>query len=164
MRKAIAIVAGVLLLAGVNLVVAQRERLLDGGRVVLLELAPVDPRALMQGDYMALEFRVAREASEALGDSHDGRLVLALDDRGVARFVRRDDGTPLRDREVRLRYRVRDGRVKLGSNAWFFEENQGQAFASARFGEFRVSDGGDALLARMRDATLAPIEPAATKR
>lgn len=164
MRKAIAIVAGIVLLVGIDLVVLQRERLLTRGRVVLLELAPSDPRALMQGDYMALEFRVAREASRALGDSHDGRLVLALDERNVATFVRRDDGTPLRDREVLLRYRVRDARVKLVTNAWFFEEGQGDAFAAARFGEFRVADSGEALLARLRDRTLVPIEPRAVKR
>src|SRR5690606_19512775 len=34
------------------------ERTLRDGQLVLLELAPVDPRSLMQGDYMALRFAV----------------------------------------------------------------------------------------------------------
>jgi uncharacterized membrane-anchored protein len=161
MRKPIAIVAGVLILALVNFVVVERERLLANGRVVLLELAPVDPRSLLQGDYMALEFRAAVDASSAprIVATRDGLLVLLQDDRGVARFVRRDDGSPLAEREVRLRYRVRDGRVKLVTNAWFFEEGQGEPYAAARYGEFRVAPDGAALLARLRDARLEPIEP-----
>lgn len=166
MRKVVAIVAGVAILVLVNVVVMQRERLLAEGRPVLLELAPVDPRSLMQGDYMALEFRAALDArnASAVSQSHEGSLVLALDDRGVAKFVRRDDGSPLGEREVRMRYRMRDGRVKLVTNAWFFEEGQGGAYAAARYGEFRVARGGEALLARMRDDKLQPIEQPAAKR
>ena len=45
-----------LALAVVNHGVFRRERILADGRPLLLELAPVDPRALMQGDYMALRY------------------------------------------------------------------------------------------------------------
>ena len=59
MRKGIAILAGVAILALANFSIYSRERLLTEGSVVLLHLAPVDPRSLMQGDYMALNFAVA---------------------------------------------------------------------------------------------------------
>jgi len=159
MRKVIVIVAGVLVLALVNVVVFQRERLLEHGRVVLLELAPVDPRSLLQGDYMALEFRAARDARSQLvaASRPDGALVIALDERGVGRFVRRDDGAALGPTDVRLRYRVRDNRVRLVTNAWFFEEGHAEAFAKARYGEFRVAPDGEALLARMLDDKLLPL-------
>ena len=62
MRKTFVIAAGVLMLAAVNWGIYARERLLAGGRVVMLELAPVDPRSLMQGDYMALRFKAADDA------------------------------------------------------------------------------------------------------
>ena len=45
-----------LALVVVNHGVFRRERILADGRPLLLELAPVDPRALMQGDYMALRY------------------------------------------------------------------------------------------------------------
>lgn len=45
--------------------IAGHERTLAEGRVVLLELAPVDPRSLMQGDYMALRFDVADDIHAA---------------------------------------------------------------------------------------------------
>ena len=61
MRKTFVIAAGVLMLAAVNWGIYSRERLLAEGRVVMLELAPVDPRSLMQGDYMTLNFQLARQ-------------------------------------------------------------------------------------------------------
>ena len=56
-RKAIALIAGLAVLALVNLGIYQREQLLTRGQIVLLDLAPVDPRSLMQGDYMRLDSR-----------------------------------------------------------------------------------------------------------
>ncbi|MBI1942329.1 MAG: GDYXXLXY domain-containing protein, partial [Betaproteobacteria bacterium] len=141
MRKAIAVAAGLLILAAVNWGILGRERLLEQGAVVLLELAPLDPRSLMQGDYMALRFRVADEiyARDRPRQAEDGRVVIKLDERGVGRFVRRDGGEPLAQGELALRYRVREGRVKFATNAFFFQEGHARFYARARYGEFRVA-------------------------
>uniref|UniRef100_UPI00194032D6 GDYXXLXY domain-containing protein n=1 Tax=Bordetella pseudohinzii TaxID=1331258 RepID=UPI00194032D6 len=56
-RRAAVVLAGLaLVLAVCNITIYQREQLLAHGQVAILELAPVDPRSLMQGDYMALRF------------------------------------------------------------------------------------------------------------
>ena len=62
MRKAVALIAGLAVLAFVNFGIYGRERLLTEGQVVLLRMAPVDPRSLMQGDYMRLNFEAADAA------------------------------------------------------------------------------------------------------
>jgi uncharacterized membrane-anchored protein len=161
MRKTIAIVAGVLLLAVVNWGIYSRERLLASGRVVLLELAPVDPRSLMQGDYMALRFKATNDAfGRARGrseESADGRLVVAVDERGVGSYARLDDGGALADNEARIRYRIRNGQPKLATNAYFFAEGRGSAYAKARYGEFRVAPDGEVILTRLRDDALLPL-------
>ena len=160
MRRLIALLAGLAILAVVNYAVYQREQLLTAGRVVLLELAPVDPRSLMQGDYMALRFQVAREAfgaGKSDGVSADGRLVLRLDPRGVAGFVRFDDGAPLAADEVRMRYRVRAGNPKFATNAFFFEEGAADRYTAARYGEFRVDAGGESILTGLRDKDLKAL-------
>src|SRR5690606_25902471 len=99
-----------------------RERHLTDGEIVLLELAPVDPRSLMQGDYMALRFQVEQDAFGfgPAAPAADGHLVVRLDEHRVAGYRRRDSGAPLAADERRLRYRVRDGRVKFATNAFFF--------------------------------------------
>ena len=65
--------------------------------MALLELAPVDPRSLIQGDYMALRFRAADDAfrGRTRPEAADGRIVLQLDAQRVARYKRFDDGSPL---------------------------------------------------------------------
>ncbi len=65
-RKAWVLAVICLLLAGFNWSVAQKEGLRANGREVLLPLAPVDPRALLMGDYMALEYSMNEEVTAAL--------------------------------------------------------------------------------------------------
>ena len=136
------------------------------GRIVLLELAPVDPRSLMQGDYMALRFRIVNDAFGSRDKStlSDGRIVVALNDKGVGQFKRFEDGTPLAAGEALLRYRVRDNNVKFATNAFFFQEGHGQYYQRARYGEFRVSEKGDLLLTALRGENLEPLGPEEKKK
>jgi uncharacterized membrane-anchored protein len=160
MRRLIALLAGLAILVVVNTTVWQREQLLAAGRIVLLELAPVDPRSLMQGDYMALRFKAATEAfgsRELDRPADDGRLVLRVDERSVGTFARIDDGTALAANEVALRFRVRAGRPKLATNAFFFEEGTANRYEAARYGEFRVDPSGEAILTGLRDEALAGL-------
>ncbi|MGD9953145.1 MAG: GDYXXLXY domain-containing protein, partial [Burkholderiales bacterium] len=89
----------------------------------------------------------------------DGRLVVRLDDRGVATYVRRDGGEPLGAGEIRLRYRVRDGRVKFATNAYFFQEGTAKVYERARYGEFRASPSGELLLTHLRGESLERLGP-----
>ena len=163
MRNAIALLAGVAVLGVANWTIHSRERLLSDGRIVLLELAPVDPRSLMQGDYMALRFKAMDEAfgRGRVEGIEDGRIVVRLDERGVGRFARRDTGGPLAAGELALRYRVRDGRVKFATNAFFFQEGHAKYYARARYGEARVAPSGELLLTALRDDNLRRMGPPA---
>lgn len=161
MHKAIAVAAGLVMLVVVNWGILGRERLLEEGRVVLLELAPLDPRSLMQGDYMALRFRIADEifGRERPKQAEGGRIVVKLDERGVGKFLRRDGGEPLAQGEALLRYRVREQRVKFATNAFFFQEGHARFYERARYGEFRVAPSGDLLLTHMRGEKLERLGP-----
>jgi len=160
MHKWIALAAGVAILAAANTVIYDKERLLTDGRIVLLELAPVDPRSLMQGDYMALRFKVADVAfgrGKAKEGLRDGRMVLTLDPRAVGSFARFDDGTTLNPDEVRMLYRIRNQNPKFATNAYFFQEGTARLYQDARYGEFRVNPKGDAILTGLRGPNLAPL-------
>ena len=161
MRKAIAVLAGLAVLAGVNWTIAQREQLIREGAVARLELAPVDPRSLMQGDYMALRFQLADQARRTGSDrkTDDGHIIVKPDEKGIARYVRHDAGEPLAPGELRMRYRVREGRVKFATNAWFFQEGHAQQYERARYGEFRVAPSGDMLLVNMLGEKLERLGP-----
>ncbi|MDT8441783.1 MAG: GDYXXLXY domain-containing protein [Desulfuromonadales bacterium] len=161
MRNAVLLLSTLLLLMAVNATIYQREQLLSNGQIAYLELAPVDPRSLMQGDYMRLNFKVADTAfrGQRLESLDDGRIVLARDARRVATFRRYDDGGELAANELRMAYRVRNGQVKFATNAFFFQEGDARLYEAARYGEFRVAPNGDAILTRLRDKDLTLLGP-----
>ncbi len=174
MRSAlpIAAIAGLFALGLVNVSIVQKESLIKEGDIVFLELAPVDPRSLMQGDYMALRFEVGNEIRVQLNkqrtepgsrgsrnESQDGIIVVALDENGVGRFARFDDQRELGENERLMQFRVRNGRVKFATNAFFFQEGTAEVYEPARYGEFRVAEDGELLLTGMRDKDLNKLEP-----
>ncbi len=157
------IVSGIttlVVLVMVNAQIVGKERIVRDGATVLLALAPVDPRSLMQGDYMALRYALAEEVAEAADAAEvaDGEVVIELDESAVAQFVALHDGQPLASGHHLLQFRVRGEAVRLASDAFFFEEGQGESFARARFGALRVATDGSAVLTGLRDQNLKPIE------
>lgn len=160
MRNLILIMTAVVILVLVNYNIRQREKLITVGRPVLLELAPVDPRSLMQGDYMALRFKIANDAfpQDKLKTLKDGRIVLGIDSSNVGSFRRFDTGGTAAD-EALLRYRIRNGQPKFATNAFFFQEKQGSQYQQAKYGEFRVAPDGEALLVALRGADLQKLGP-----
>ena len=140
------------------------ERVQATGDTVLLELAPVDPRSLIQGDYMRLRYAAGDVASAAAVDiPNRGDVILALDDREVGTFARFDGGESLGEREHRFDYHLRDGRVDIGTGSWMFQEGTAEVWNEARYGEFRVLPSGRAVLVGLRDAELGALgEPLRT--
>ena len=162
------IVIGMLLviLAVMNFSIVGKEQHLKQGDTVYLKLAPVDPRSLMQGDYMALRFDAADQLYSALQSSsnktlkntHDGQIVVKLDDNKVGTFQRIYQGKPLQENELLLNYRVRDDNIKFATNAFFFEEGTAELYEQARYGEFKVSEKGELLLNAMFTEQLTEIK------
>ena len=83
-------------LVGVCLVfggmVVQKEAVLEEGHLVLLALAPVDPRSLMQGDYMTLRYAVAVTVRDALSKTNSSGMC----ERAVSPGPHFTAGTPAR--------------------------------------------------------------------
>jgi uncharacterized membrane-anchored protein len=157
--RGLTILGALLVLGGVNYSMYAKERIKRDGETILLELAPVDPRSLMQGDYMALRFRIGDELdTERREQAHrfdlkDDTVGLQLDARRVATLAPAQADSPLR-----MRYRIRNERFWLGTNAYFFEEGTAKRYEPARFGEFRLERGsGEAVLVGMRDEHLEPL-------
>jgi uncharacterized membrane-anchored protein len=162
-RKAAGLVAltGIATLAVANIGIVQKQRLIAEGRPVYVELAPVDPRSLMQGDFMRLAYALPGGAElPQLASAATGRrphVIARVDARGVARLQRLDDGTPLATDELRIELTPKGGRWVLVSDAWFFREGDAARWQRARYAEFRVAAGGQALLVDLRGPALEPL-------
>ncbi len=116
LTRIIVAIGALLVLGAVNLSIQGKEDIKANGETVLLELAPVDPRSLMQGDYMALRFAIA-QAVDVKSGYKDERLPLQIDEHRVGRLA--PSGSIA---NLHIRYRVRNGQLWLGTNAFFFEE------------------------------------------
>lgn len=155
-----------------NFSIYQKERLLASGAVVILELAPVDPRSLMQGDYMALNYALTQPLQQALYQQRDtcretqtacpsasGHIVIHLDEQQRAIGAVFDQGQPLQAGEKVMQYHLSSGLLRIGTPSYFFQEGHAERFASARYGEFRVADDGTALLTYLLDENGKRILP-----
>ena len=161
MKNLLFAAATLFVIGTLNWLVVQKELVLSSGQTVLLELAPRDPRSIMQGDYMVLAYAVSRAASSALKPAEtDGYLVLGIDPRQVGTFRRIHAGAPLALDEVLIRFRKRNPwDVRLGAESFFFQEGQAEAFNAARFGELKLDSNGESVLVGLRDDQLNPIRP-----
>ena len=154
----------IVLLAVVNFSIYQKEQHLAHSRTVCLRLAPVDPRSLMQGDYMRLRFALADTLRKRLPkttrkQNTDGYMVLKVEDNCTATLIDLDHGQALTPGQIRLHYRLRDGRIKIATNAFFFQEGTGKFYARAHYGVFRVNGDGEPLLTGLKDARLRTLHP-----
>ncbi|MFB2824573.1 GDYXXLXY domain-containing protein [Aeromonas veronii] len=160
-RQLALLLSGLTILAGINATVWRYEHAMSSGEVVLLRLAPVDPRSLMQGDYMRLNYEIARELTSrdarATQDKGSDTLVIRLDAHQVATLVA--DGKPdrLASDERLLQVHQSERQWQIGPDAYFFEEGAGQQYEAARYGEFRLQADGKTLLVGLRDEAYQPI-------
>lgn len=170
------VLLGTVLVLGVaNVAIVQKERILSDGQTVLLELAPVDPRSLMQGDYMSLNFALSQNLSalswglpkDALAKMDAQQWVVVavqLDENKVAQlkgvYLEQDGQERLWSEEgpvaepsdvMRLRMRRHRSNWTPGTDAWFFAEGSADRFDAARYGEFAVVEDGQSLLRAMLD-------------
>ncbi|MEW5722116.1 MAG: GDYXXLXY domain-containing protein [Thermodesulfobacteriota bacterium] len=149
MRVKVIWVAAVIVLAVINVLIGQKEHLLRRGETMLFELAPRDPRSLIQGDYLELAYMIERQAAREKLES-SGRLVVSLDANRVARFVRLDRGGDLAPGERRLFYRNRGG-PRLGAESFFFQEGRAGRYERARYAILKVTPAGRSVLVGLCD-------------
>ncbi|MFP4599558.1 MAG: GDYXXLXY domain-containing protein [Persicimonas sp.] len=157
-RRHLIWIAAAVVLVVLNTLVVQKERFLANGESVYLELAPVDPRSLIQGDYMRLRYEVGDDIDDALSQRsvHRGTAVVSVDERGVAHFQRLGDDLE-QDNERLLRWKRKDGRITIGADAFYFQEGRREHFEQAEFGEVKAHDDGKTLLVGLRDDALEPL-------
>lgn len=160
--------------------VTAKEKQIGSGDIIIVRLAPRDPRAFLLGDYMALNYDLNQQVDKALyakysegqnprwnrGTSEetgyiprDGVAIVCLDDAGIATFIRLDDGENLTPDEHRLYFRYRDGGAKVAASSYYFQEGYAKDFERAEYGELRVDKSGKSLLMYMLDKDMQRIQP-----
>ena len=173
-KPLMALAVVLLILIPLNYKVQQFEDVLATGKPVVLKIVPVDPRSLMQGDYMSLSYAILNDIRAKLDEPEDGVLtidtkkkhpskVYALihqDEQGVATLCRVEDSLPndFKDCAADVYLPVNNFKwfPELPSQEYFFAEGKGQHYAQAEYAEYRFKNG-ILLLARLLDKDLKAL-------
>lgn len=137
------------------------ENIRHTGQTVLLELRPVDPRALMMGDFMALRYRAEFPADLPPDYPPAGQFVLTLGENAVGTFSRIDNGTALSAGEIKINYIRQRRRVTFGAPRYYFQNGTAEDYEAARYGIFKIAPSGRAILVALADKDFKKIVPGA---
>jgi uncharacterized membrane-anchored protein len=147
----------VLLLFFFNRSVLSKESLLKDGKLILLELAPVDPRSLMQGDYMQLRYAIT-QAVNVDSVAKRGFVIVKLRPNAVADRIRiQPNSTPLISGEYAIPYTSGPWSIHLGAESFFFQEGEADKYAVAKYGGLKSNDKGETVLIGLFDDHLKQI-------
>lgn len=156
--KRLVIIANlVLLLAFANYSIFKKESLLSSGKLIFLELAPVDPRSILQGDYMALNYRICTE-SENWNSNASNYWKIGVNKKNIAvQFIKGPSPDSLTNLTIKI-HRGSYGQVLIGAESYFFQEGTAEKYTKARYGGIRLDEYGTALLEGLYDENLKPLK------
>jgi uncharacterized membrane-anchored protein/uncharacterized membrane protein len=146
--------------AAMSLQIGKSEWLLSHGKLIKLQLQPLDPRSLVQGDYVRLRYQISeppitQDNLETRVSKGKIAVVLGVNPTTNVYEFRREyeSEEQLAPDEIRLNGE-REGYegIKYGIETFFVPEGTGRNYElNAKFAEVKVSAGGDAILVRLTD-------------
>ena len=157
-----ALVTLILTLGIAQFTIHQNEDVLENGESIVLKLAPKDPRSLMQGDYMELNYDLLQQVSEVLpNEGLANRTIyalLTLEQNHVATLCRVEFEKPANfegcAQGIYLPLTLDSyWNLSLPTHQFFFPEGKASYYNQAQYGEYRFKEGR-ALLLRLLDEDL----------
>lgn len=161
MNKWAIAISAILIFGVLNFSIYQKEEILKSGDRVLFALEPMDPRSLMQGDYMRLRYTMAQLAKNAENLKSDGYLVVTVDNQHRATFARvyQDSIVEKNEKLVKYKCNKKCSWLTLTPDTFLFQEGQASYYQSAKFAVFHYGSVKDYVLVGLADAKGELISP-----
>lgn len=150
--------------------VARNEWHLHHSKSIFIELRPVDPRSILQGDYMALAYELNLQSLKALAGSESealdrvifnhssvpAKVIWDSENRVVRTILDTNNSFAgqsliLKNPENRLQA------LYPASRSFLFAEGLAQCYQKAKYAEFKVNTKGEAILFDLRGEGLQPL-------
>lgn len=155
-----------------NTTIVAYEHILNHGEIVRLEIAPVDPRSLIQGDYMRLAYRLESTVQSQLYEQnvqdkvYEGpflqnilprkySLNYTLDENYVMQWADKNEGVETASITIQIDD-FNEANIRI-SHEYFFEEGQAERFEQAKYAEFKRGINGKLLLSKLLDENFQVI-------
>ena len=165
MKKYLALILAVVSLIIFNLLILKNEHHLKNHPSIFIELQPVDPRSLIQGDYMVLNYNLKLDESLSrrlpISSYHQSSLLsyIVLDqNRVVTKTLFSLQQPAVTAQKLRLKNPDNSpDSLYPAANSFLFAEGLADCYNNARYAEFKVDIDGNALLASLRGKNLQPL-------
>ncbi|MBS0290767.1 MAG: GDYXXLXY domain-containing protein [Proteobacteria bacterium] len=156
MKTAILLISAIIIFVLLNTAIYQKDKIKRHGEVILLKIEPVDPRSLMQGNYMALRYTIEDEINK-LNEAELKKHTFAViqpDKQNVAQFVRLYNGENLSPNEKLIKFRFYpndSAKVHIKPHSFLFQEDLEPLYRNAAFAIFQYNGNKDYLLTGLAD-------------
>lgn len=158
MNRVLFLVAGMLVFGVINAGIYKNETIKKEGERVFLKLAPVDPRSLMQGDYMRLRYEVENDIQKALiPKQRSGQII--IDCAKTCTFVDFYHGQPLSSYQYVMNARFLSHAVQIKPDTFLFQEGHAKFYDKAEYGVFVFDQKQHYLLLDLADEHKKIIHP-----
>lgn len=151
--KIILIVNLILFIGYVIYATQAKEKIINDGKLVLLKLAPVDPRSLMQGDYMILNYAISENIPE--NTPQKGYVILEELNDGEFKAIKFQNYlSKVDNKQIAIEYSRQETwmrSINIGAESYFFQEGDAEKFEKAVYGGLRVDNKGNSVLVGLFD-------------
>ncbi|MBN3859795.1 GDYXXLXY protein [Neisseriaceae bacterium PsAf] len=146
-----------------------KENILNQGTSIYVELEPVDPRSLIQGDYMRLGYQLNIQDSQNISKQkkfYKKTLKIVLDDKHVVKESFIGYSLPLQENERLLKTKSSQFGENLYpvSESFLFAEGLEYCYNQAKFAQLKVDKKGNAVLESLTDKNLNDLNCESQKR
>ncbi len=164
MRNVILFISTLFVLALLNFAIFQKQQILQEGENILLKLSPIDPRSMMQGDYMAFRYALEDEMKDVNTKSllNHHFIVIKTDAENVAHFVRVYNQEALAKDEKLFKFRYQQApfpKITFKPSTYLFQEGLQPLYQKAAYAIFHYRGIKDYLLIGVADSERAQINP-----
>ncbi|UYI78420.1 MAG: GDYXXLXY domain-containing protein [Fusobacterium varium] len=124
-----------------------------------IKTVPVDPRSLIQGDYMVLNYDIAASARMEIGNIRKGYIRIKINDLKIAEFIRIDEEyLPPSNNEISIQFQKNGSNIDIGVNSYLFQEGTGNKFQKAQYAEVIELKNGKLRLKNLLDKDFIKIK------
>lgn len=124
-----------------------------------IKTVPVDPRSLIQGDYVVLNYDIAESARMEIGNIRKGYIRIKINDLKIAEFIRIDEEyLPPSNNEISIQFQKNGSNIDIGVNSYLFQEGTGNKFQKAQYAEVIELKNGKLRLKNLLDKDFIKIK------
>lgn len=170
MKKYFSLILALATMLFFTALVVKNEWHLHHSKSIFIELKPVDPRSILQGDYMALAYELHLQSLKALAGSESEALEQVVFNRSSvpAKIILDSQNRVVRTildinnsfAGQRLILKNPENRLQAlypASRSFLFAEGLAQCYEKAKYAEFKVNPKGEAILFDLRGEGLQSL-------